>query len=120
MPENITLIKVLALLIVHLSIGYRSSRRHVAWFTPEGALYRAYDWEQAGNFYQSWFRVRLSHCVSTALGFGACGFPPRWALPRCRFALVSRVRPTPVCNHLSMGEGSTHGGLEAYTEASIA
>jgi glycosyl-4,4'-diaponeurosporenoate acyltransferase len=56
--QNDLLLDVFIWLVIHLSIGFCSSRIPISWFNPDGSLYRAYHWEMGGLFYQHWFRVR--------------------------------------------------------------
>ncbi len=56
--QNDFLLDLMIWIVIHLSIGFWSSRIPVSWFNPEGSLYRTYPWEGEGTVYQRLFRVR--------------------------------------------------------------
>jgi glycosyl-4,4'-diaponeurosporenoate acyltransferase len=57
-PIDTFFLDVIAWVIIHLSIGYWSSRIPISWFNPKKPLYLTYAWEKSGEIYQTLFRVR--------------------------------------------------------------
>ena len=55
---QIILIDVIVWIILHLSIGYVTSRIDINRFNPDSVLFRPKPWEQDGEIYQKFFRVR--------------------------------------------------------------
>ena len=47
-----------AWLAIHLGVSYFSSRLPLAWFDPQGWLYRARGWERGGRTYERVFLIR--------------------------------------------------------------
>lgn len=58
------IVDVIAWMIIHLSIGFWSSRIPIAWFNPQNILYRTYRWEKGGKIYQSILHVRSWKCYA--------------------------------------------------------
>jgi glycosyl-4,4'-diaponeurosporenoate acyltransferase len=57
-PGWLVLLNAGAWLLIHLGVSYFSSRLPLAWFHPEGWLYRTRRWERGGRFYERAFRIR--------------------------------------------------------------
>lgn len=47
-----------AWLVIHLGVSYFSSRLPIAWFDPDGWLYRTRRWERGGRVYERIFLIR--------------------------------------------------------------
>ncbi len=56
--QNDFLLNLCIWILIHLSIGFWSSRIPVTWFNPDSSLYRMRKWEGGGTVYQRLFRVR--------------------------------------------------------------
>jgi len=52
------LLDIVIWVIIHLSIGYWTSRIPANVFNPESALFRTRKWEKDGMFYEKYFRVK--------------------------------------------------------------
>lgn len=55
---QIILIDIAVWIFLHLSIGYVTSRIPIRRFNPDSILFRPKPWEQDGEIYQKYFRVR--------------------------------------------------------------
>lgn len=52
------IIDVLAWLVLHLSIGFLSSKIPLSWLKPEKRLFQTFAWEKDGRIYDTLFHVR--------------------------------------------------------------
>jgi glycosyl-4,4'-diaponeurosporenoate acyltransferase len=60
--QNAFVIDIIIWIILHLSIGFCSSRIPDTWFNPEKRLYRIRKWEKGGILYEKIFHVRSWKC----------------------------------------------------------
>lgn len=59
LPQGqIILIDIVVWIFLHLAIGYVTSRIPIQRFNPDSPLFRPKPWEQGGEIYQKYFRVR--------------------------------------------------------------
>jgi glycosyl-4,4'-diaponeurosporenoate acyltransferase len=57
-PILTLIVDVISWVVIHLSIGFTCSQIPVSFFSPDKWLYQTYGWEQSGEIYQRFFRVR--------------------------------------------------------------
>lgn len=77
--DHALLVDILVWIIIHLSIGFGSSRIPIAWFNVQQFLYRSYKWEQGGKIYQRLFRV---HSWKSLLPNGGALYPNTFSIRR--------------------------------------
>jgi glycosyl-4,4'-diaponeurosporenoate acyltransferase len=57
-PLRAFVVDVIAWLVLHLSIGYLSSKIPMQWLNPDHWLFQTFKWEQGGKIYEFLFKVR--------------------------------------------------------------
>jgi glycosyl-4,4'-diaponeurosporenoate acyltransferase len=57
-PAQVILLDVIAWLVIHLSLGYLSSKIPLEWLNPNQWFFQTFAWEKGGEIYQKFFRVR--------------------------------------------------------------
>jgi glycosyl-4,4'-diaponeurosporenoate acyltransferase len=57
-PLQTIISDVLAWLVIHLSLGFLSSRIPTSWLNPDHPFFQTFSWEKGGEIYQKIFRVR--------------------------------------------------------------
>ena len=59
LPSIITVIvDIVAWMAIHLAIGFTCSQIPHSWFNPQQWLYKTFPWENNGEIYQRFFKVR--------------------------------------------------------------
>ena len=77
--EHALLVDILAWIVIHLSIGFGSSRIPIAWFNVRQRLYRTYRWEKGGAVYQRIFRI---HTWKNWMPNGGALYPNTFSIRR--------------------------------------
>jgi len=57
-PFQTLLLDINAWLVIHLGLGYLSSRLPLDWLNPAQRLFRTFSWEKDGEIYQKFFHIR--------------------------------------------------------------
>jgi glycosyl-4,4'-diaponeurosporenoate acyltransferase len=57
-PLSTIIVDILAWIIIHLSLGYCSSKIPLNWLNLDDWLFQTFHWEKGGEIYQKLFRVR--------------------------------------------------------------
>lgn len=57
-PTQTILIDIIAWVIIHLTLGYLSSKIPFEWLNPSHPFFQTFAWEKGGEIYQKLFRVR--------------------------------------------------------------